>query len=69
MRKIINVNEGWNFFKGTADVNAKENGVLINLPHTWNATDGQDGGNDYFRGSCVYAKTFAKADLPEGDLV
>ncbi len=69
MRKIINVNEGWNFYKNSTDINAKENGVLVNLPHTWNATDGQDGGNDYFRGSCVYSKIFNKADLPEGELV
>ena len=69
MRKIINVNEGWNFYKNTADVAVKENGEIVNLPHTWNATDGQDGGNDYFRGSCVYAKTFDKKDLPQGELV
>ena len=23
----------------------------VALPHTWNNLDGQDGGNDYFRGS------------------
>ena len=69
MRKIINVNEGWTFYKNSTDVNANENGEVLNLPHTWNATDGQDGGNDYFRGSCVYSKTFNKADLPEGELV
>lgn len=28
----------------------------INLPHTWNAIDGQDGGNNYFRGICWYRK-------------
>ena len=27
--------------------------ISVDLPHTWNAIDGQDGGNDYFRGSCV----------------
>ncbi len=27
----------------------------VTLPHTWNASDGQDGGNDYFRGKCAYA--------------
>ena len=32
----------------------------VDLPHTWNALDGQDGGNDYFRGTCVYEKTFEK---------
>jgi len=30
----------------------------IDLPHTWNAQDGQDGGNDYFRGTCTYATRF-----------
>ena len=35
----------------------------VDLPHTWNALDGQDGGNDYFRGTCVYEKTFAKPEF------
>lgn len=26
--------------------------------------DGQDGGNDYFRGTCRYAKSFSRASLP-----
>ena len=26
----------------------------VTLPHTWNAADGQDGGNDYYRGKCRY---------------
>ncbi len=29
------------------------------LPHTWNNLDGQDGGNDYYRGPAWYRKTFA----------
>ena len=36
----------------------------VALPHTWNALDGQDGGNDYWRGTAMYAKTFKKADIP-----
>ncbi len=28
----------------------------ISLPHTWNARDGQDGGNDYYRGVGWYRK-------------
>jgi hypothetical protein len=36
----------------------------VDLPHSWNAVDGQDGGNDYFRGTCYYAKTLNKAELP-----
>ena len=67
MRKIINLNENWLFVKNTTDINA-EGGVQLNLPHTWNAEDGYDGGNDYFRGFCLYQKKLAKADLPESDL-
>ena len=26
----------------------------VALPHTWNALDGQDGGNDYWRGIGTY---------------
>ena len=66
MRNIINLNENWLFTKNTADVSIRD-GEAVNLPHTWNATDGQDGGNDYFRGACLYTKTINKADLPEAD--
>ncbi len=67
MRNIININDAWLFVKNTTDVLANE-GETVNLPHSWNAIDGQDGGNDYFRGSCLYKKTIKKADLPEADL-
>jgi beta-galactosidase len=40
---------------------------MVNLPHTWNATDGQDGGNDYYRGVCYYVKQISKTDLPQTD--
>ena len=68
MRSILNFNSSWDFYKATADIGVTEGAELVNLPHSWNALDGQDGGNDYFRGSCVYKKSFAKADLPEEDL-
>ena len=67
MRTIVNLNLNWLFVKNTTDISLGE-GVEVNLPHTWNATDGQDGGNDYFRGSCLYKKTLALADLPKADL-
>ena len=35
------------------------NTVSVALPHTWNAVDGQDGGNDYWRGTCTYRTSFA----------
>lgn len=62
MRNIININESWNFTKeGKTET--------VNLPHTWNGTDGQDGGNDYYRGTCIYEKKIQKKDMPEGDEV
>ncbi len=41
----------------------------INLPHTWNGTDGQDGGNDYYRGTCFYVKHLSKADTMQAEAV
>ena len=67
MRQILNINDNWLFVKNTADISIR-NGETVNIPHSWNAVDGQDGGNDYFRGSCLYVKTLKKADLPESDL-
>ena len=66
MRSIINLNQNWLFCKDTADITVRQ-GEQVNLPHSWNAIDGQDGGNDYFRGSCLYVKTLNKADLPVAD--
>ena len=52
MRKTTIINDNWLFryHDGTE--------TRLDLPHTWNAQDGQDGGNDYYRGTCVYEKTF-----------
>ena len=61
MRQIINFNDNWRFAKpGEAQ-------TLITLPHTWNAQDGTDGGNDYWRGTCEYRKSFACPKLNEGE--
>lgn len=49
--KKININKNWVFNK------PEEQPKNINLPHTWNALDGQNGGNNYFRGKCLYTKT------------
>ncbi len=67
MRNIININNGWLFAKDTQDINVSEC-TEINLPHSWNAEDGMDGGNDYFRGYCTYKKTVNKSELPATDL-
>ncbi len=60
-KESTNISAGWKFTKtvvtnpqqSTFDDSAWEN---INLPHTWNAADGQDGGNNYYRGACWYRK-------------
>ncbi len=39
-------------------------GEPVTLPHTWNAVDGQDGGNDYYRGTCCYTRTWTQPKLP-----
>ena len=67
MRNIINLNKDWLFVKDTTDVSVRE-GEAISLPHSWNAIDGQDGGNDYFRGHCLYVKALKKSELPVADL-
>ena len=64
MRTVINLNSGWLFTKAGLETPAVE-WEKVNLPHSWNAVDGQDGGNDYFRGTCHYTKSFTKAELPE----
>ncbi len=69
MRNIVNFNRKWAFAKGVSEVPAAIDPLWnwVNLPHSWNAIDGQDGGNDYFRGTCCYAKSFEKMDLPTAD--
>ena len=65
MRQIINLNAGWVFNKQNEIPGAlPADWEQVNLPHSWNAVDGQDGGNDYFRGTACYAKILTKAELP-----
>ena len=69
MRSVVNFNAKWAFTKQASAVPAElpKDWYWVNLPHSWNAIDGQDGGNDYYRGTCYYAKAFDKMDLPEAD--
>ena len=69
MREVFDFNRKWAFGKDTCEIPAEipRSWNFVNLPHTWNAIDGQDGGNDYFRGKCVYAKELDKMDLPKAD--
>ncbi|MGN0539272.1 MAG: glycoside hydrolase family 2 TIM barrel-domain containing protein [Candidatus Fimenecus sp.] len=69
MRKILNINRKWAFRKGVSAVPAEvpADWDFVNLPHTWNAIDGQDGGNDYYRGTCMYVKTLDREEIPTAD--
>ncbi len=59
MRKIIDFNTDWYFVKeNEVYTDIPRNGEKVKLPHSWNVKDGQDGGNDYYRGTCAYVKTF-----------
>ena len=60
MREIRILKDGWRFIKtaesAEAALAAAGRGEAVSLPHTWNAVDGQDGGNDYYRGRCWYVR-------------
>lgn len=55
MRNVIRINDGWLF---TLDGKTE----TVNLPHTWNAFDGQDGTNGYLRTKATYSKELPKSD-------
>ena len=69
MRKVININKKWSFVQKNVELNnlLSEKVNKINLPHTWNALDGQDGGGDFYRGSCWYYKKLGKLELLENE--
>ena len=71
MRRIINVDKDWKFSKAASSVPSTlpSDWESIDLPYTWNGDDGQDGGNDYYRGKGYFAKILAKSDMPEGEEV
>lgn len=74
--KRIYWNEGWQFSKTaktksggeSRGTEGYENWEKVDLPHTWNGTDGQDGGNDYYRSTCCYRKILKKQEV-EGEEV
>ncbi|QEN03548.1 DUF4982 domain-containing protein [Thiospirochaeta perfilievii] len=54
-----NINKNWIFKK------PEEKNKTVDLPHTWNGLDGQNGGNNYFRGECHYTKELVVDFTPE----
>lgn len=69
MRKVTELDKNWIFVKGVKGISEARaaEGVLVSLPHTWNAVDGQDGGNDYYRGTCWYRLELQRPELKEGE--
>lgn len=57
MRTYTRLNSDWQFIKeGKTE--------QIDLPHSWNAVDGQNGGDDYWRGTCIYRKRLQYTATP-----
>lgn len=66
MNTKIHWNSAWEFSK---ENNPDATWEMIDLPHTWNGIDGQDGGDDYFRGTCYYKKVLNRSSLPDSEEV
>ncbi|HWL89312.1 MAG TPA: beta galactosidase jelly roll domain-containing protein, partial [Polyangiaceae bacterium] len=63
MRQRVALDADWRFVR--SDVTGAEspqfddsNWSAVTTPHTWNAQDGQDGGNDYYRGIGWYRRHY-----------
>ena len=68
MRHTVLLQDGWRFAK-TAEIPAAfpESWQPVTLPHTWNAADGTDGGNDYWRGTACYCRCLTPPALAAGE--
>ena len=68
MRHTVLLQDGWRFAK-TAEIPAAfpESWQPVTLPHTWNAADGTDGGNDYWRGTACYCRRLTPPALAAGE--
>ena len=62
MREVININKGWLFSKESSLLDKRN----VDLPHCYNALDGIDGDNSYYRGKTYYIKEF-KNPLKENE--
>ena len=69
MSTRILINDGWQFTTqavAAADLASVKDVEQVDVPHTWNALDGQDGGDDYHRGLCWYTREILRPAVPEG---
>lgn len=66
MRNVINLNQDWKFIQQDAGLpeSLPADWQTVQLPHSWNAIDGQDGNGSYDRGRYWYAKTFETPKQP-----
>jgi putative beta-galactosidase len=70
MRIVNSLNLNWFFSKGEViykninDINF-EVAQAVDLPYTYNAFDGQDGGNNYYKGKASYVKKVLRPDVPK----
>lgn len=72
MEDYLKLEDGWFFTKEEQKeirVEDFRKWQSVHLPHTWNHLDGQDGGGDYYRGKCWYAKELAIPELKSGTQV
>lgn len=64
MREYIDINAGWLFSKDEAFKESQH----VDLPHCYNALDGIDGDNSYYRGKAYYKKNFQVSLKQEEEL-
>lgn len=66
VRTTTSLNSGWSFSSSgeAAPTAMPSDWSPVDLPHTWNNFDGQDGGQDYLRGECFYAREFTLPSAP-----
>jgi beta-galactosidase len=63
LRQRIDLNTGWKFLRADA-AGAQAPGfddsawATVTIPHTWNAADGANGGNNYYRGAGWYRRHY-----------
>ena len=69
MKKRTSIRTGWKFIKEDIGLEhaMEAQGEIVSIPHTWNAKDGQDGGNDYYRGRCWYVRRVFAEEFPDGE--
>ena len=70
MRTVTKINQNWAFSLDAKSVPAEypSEWKALDLPYTWNGEDGQDGGNDYYRGKGYFAKELSASDFDENDV-